>query len=171
MIRVKMIRRSFVILLTTLTATLAAGRDIHTTRTFRLNGFTDGYYIELEYDSAIVSFGLQDVRDELLKLKSKRDYQGSDFQRYFSETLNDIRTERNYLFKGFGNYGAGIIEQYVLRTLISKGKSKILNKTANKYVDKVKRNHYRVSMSGESHEGYEFAFMNGTIFLVDRISI
>lgn len=166
-----MIRISAIILFTTLTTILSVGRDIHSTKTLKIKGYTDRYSINLEYDSALVSFGLQDVRDELTKLKLKKKYQGRDFQRYFSETLSAISADQDYLFKSYGNFGAGIIEQYVLRALISKGKSKVLNRTTNKYVDKIKRTHYRVSMAGESHEGYEFAFINGTVFLIDRISI
>ena len=146
---IQLLRISVIILLTTITS---FGRDIHSTKTIKIKGYTDTYAISLEYDSAIVSFSLRDVREELTKAKGKNDFQGRDFQRYFSETLNDINADRDYLFKSHENFGAGgIIEQYILRTLVSKGKAKIFNKTTKKYLDKIKRTHYRVSMGGESH--------------------
>ncbi len=168
----QLIRLSVVVLLTTLTTIFSIGQNIQSTKTIKIKGYTDTLTINLEYDSAIVSFSLRDVREQLTKAKAKKKFQSRDVQRYFSETLNDIKVDRDYLFKSNEDFAAGgIIEQYVLRTLISKGKSKVLNRTTNKYVDKIKRTHYRVSMAGESHEGYEFKFISGTIFLVDRISI
>jgi hypothetical protein len=128
--------------------------------------------VKLEYDSAIVSLSLGDVRELLKKKRTKEEFQGGEMHRYISEALNNINVDRDYLFKS-NEYlsSGGMIEQYVLRALVSKGKSKVYNKSTKKYVDKIKMTHYISSMAGERSEGYEFAFMNGTVFLIDRISI
>ncbi|GHM99696.1 hypothetical protein WSM22_11860 [Cytophagales bacterium WSM2-2] len=137
-----------------------------------MKGYTDAYTVNLEYDSAIVSLSLQEVRKQLIKLKANMEYRGEHFQAYFSKTMNDVSIDRGYTFRITENLDAGgIIDQYVLRALISKGKVKVFDKRISKFVTKIKKIHYRFSMAGEDHEGYEFAFMDRIIFLTQIISI
>jgi hypothetical protein len=159
-------------LIAMLTIVSASGQSTRSAKIIKLSGYTDKYSVSFDYDSAIVSLGLSDVREHLAKLKAKKSFSSIEFQKYFTETLNAINTDKDYTFKNTDIFSsAGIIEQYTLRAIVSKGKAKVLNKRTQQFVTRIKRTYYRHTTAGERHEGYEFAFMDETIFLIDRISI
>lgn len=155
-----------------LTIASALGQSTRSAKIIKLKGYADKYSVSLDYDSAIVSLSLSDVRAHLGKLKAKKSFSSIEFQKYFTETLGAISADKDYTFKNTDIFSsAGIIEQYTFRAIVSKGEAKVLNKRTQQFANKIKRIYYRHTIAGERHEGYEFAFMDGTVFLIDRISI
>ncbi len=158
-----------IILLITAGNTFA--QHIRSTRTIKLSGYTSTYSYTIENDSAIISFSLPEVRAQLTSVKAKKQLKENEAQMYLDNALDSIRTDKDYTFYCRDIFSAGVIEQSILRKLITNGRANVFDKLTMQYVKRISRTHYRSTIAGERHEEYRYAFVNGVVFLIDIVSI
>ena len=154
-------------------------RNINSTRKVKLKGIAETYTISIKFDSATVTIGLTETKAIIKKLKNKRDFDDRSHQEIFDKMPAYLSEERNYDF----DYKPQLIEntlkseigwlivQYALDPILRNGKAKVFNLGTKKFEESVLCHYYRIQMAGEQHQGYEYKFTTGKVFLLNRISI
>ncbi|SHH98068.1 hypothetical protein SAMN04488109_6444 [Chryseolinea serpens] len=87
-------------------------------------------------------------------------------------TLNYQLGAKKMISQGAASMEASeLIMRYVFPKLMKRGHAKLLNKITKQFEQKLVCTHYKVDMSGERHEGYEYKLLNDFIFYTHFISI
>jgi hypothetical protein len=172
----------FILLVVTAIPMWGESKAIHKKNVIKLKSINDQIKIGYETSYAIIYFGKNDVLKQLGKMVESKhldprlDSQLIKELKAQSDTINNVTYE--IIIPDWHNQSksidlksydlAGIIDQWVLRPLVLKGKSEILNKTTKMYESHITYNFIRDQLGGES---CYYTFTDGTEFYNQIISL
>jgi hypothetical protein len=172
----------FILLVAAVNVIWGESKAVHKKRTIKIKSVNDQITIGYETSNAIIYFGKEDVLNQLGKIiesknsEPKLDYQLMIELKSTIDTINKVSKEiivpdwhnqikpidlRKYEL-------AGMIDQWILRPLILKGKTKILNKNTNAFENHIIYNFLRDQLGAES---CFYTFSNGTEFYGQIITL
>jgi hypothetical protein len=154
-------------------------RNINSARKVNLKEVTETNTIIIELDSATITIGLNQAKGIIKKLKSRREFDDQSHQEIFDKTLTYLSEETDYFFeyKPSGMTATlkseigWLIVQYALNSTLGNGRAKVFNVGTKKFEQSILCHYYRTQIADEQHEGYDYRFINGKIFLKNPISI